>query len=319
LNFYSSTIPQLDPTTEAPRANLAQLLEFLHVPLPFAGTDTRLNPEQSAAAPATPILHPPFNRISSYREPGKLNLNTAYEREVIDALRGSPVPRGAGPSRGIGPYFEDVVDSRRGVGLPTGIQFTGVSTTVEPASIDQTTPTFFANPFRSFGGSQFPLFVPDTAGGTPIPVYRPFVETTFLRSDRVDHRMQPPWPVNPASGGLHNPLLASTPAVLEPHNNPVRNPYFRYLPLQRLGNSVTTRSNVYAIWVTVGLFEVEHAQPDPTTSPFGYRLGAELGWDTGDLHRHRAFYVVDRSIPVAFEPGKRHNAERAVLLRRFIE
>ena len=35
--------------------------------------------------------------------------------------------------------------------------------------------------------------------------------------------------------------------------------------------------------------------------------------------RHRAFYMIDRSIPVAFEPGENHNVDRAILLRRFIE
>jgi hypothetical protein len=29
--------------------------------------------------------------------------------------------------------------------------------------------------------------------------------------------------------------------------------------------------------------------------------------------------MVDRSIPVAFEPGENHNVDRAILLRRFIE
>jgi hypothetical protein len=35
--------------------------------------------------------------------------------------------------------------------------------------------------------------------------------------------------------------------------------------------------------------------------------------------RHRSFFLIDRSIPVAYEPGKRHNADKMVLLRRFIE
>jgi hypothetical protein len=83
---------------------------------------------------------------------------------------------------------------------------------------------------------------------------------------------------------------------------------------------LTTRSNVYAIWITVGNFEVS-----PWTSgvdaahPDGLQLGAELGSDSGNVKRHRAFYIFDRSIPVGFEPGKDHNIENGVLLRRFIE
>jgi hypothetical protein len=44
-----------------------------------------------------------------------------------------------------------------------------------------------------------------------------------------------------------------------------------------------------------------------------------VGSDQGDIQRHRAFYVIDRSIPVAFEPGMNHNVDQAVLLRRLVE
>ena len=77
-----------------------------------------------------------------------------------------------------------------------------------------------------------------------------------------------------------------------------------------LFRSVTPRSNVYAVWITVGFFEV-----DPSTG----QLRQEAGIETGEVQRHRAFYVFDRTIPVAFEPGENHNVERAVLLKRFIE
>jgi len=53
--------------------------------------------------------------------------------------------------------------------------------------------------------------------------------------------------------------------------------------------------------------------------PEGYQLGPELGSDTGEVKRHRAFYVFDRSIPVGFERGRNNNVEDAILLQRFIE
>jgi hypothetical protein len=78
------------------------------------------------------------------------------------------------------------------------------------------------------------------------------------------------------------------------------------------------QSNVYAVWVTIGYFEVT-----PTTVnaaiPDGWQLGAELGSDTGDINRHRGFYIMDRSIPVGYEPGEDHNTDDAILVRRFIE
>ena len=41
--------------------------------------------------------------------------------------------------------------------------------------------------------------------------------------------------------------------------------------------------------------------------------------DTGEVKRHRAFYMIDRTIPVGFEPGENHNVDRAILVRRYIE
>lgn len=78
---------------------------------------------------------------------------------------------------------------------------------------------------------------------------------------------------------------------------------------QRLDSIATTRSSVFSIWITVGYFEVDQ---------YG-RVGQELGSDEGEQQRNRAFYMVDRSIPVACEPGKNHNVDQAVLVRTIIE
>ena len=84
---------------------------------------------------------------------------------------------------------------------------------------------------------------------------------------------------------------------------------FRNEVRTRLGGLTTTRSSVYAFWITIGYFEVDE---------FG-RVGAEIGADEGQVQRNRAFYMVDRSIPVASEPGKNHNVDQAVLVRTIIE
>ncbi len=80
----------------------------------------------------------------------------------------------------------------------------------------------------------------------------------------------------------------------------------------------TTRSSVFAVWVTVGYFELIPTAVD-VVHPDGYQLGREMGLDTGQVERHRAFYIMDRSIPVGFEPGENHNVEEAIRLQRYIE
>jgi hypothetical protein len=123
-----------------------------------------------------------------------------------------------------------------------------------------------------------------------------------------------------------------------PETDVDRHPYFRYQPMQRLANLTTTRSNVYAMWITVGFFETEPVPPAHRNAvinsgatpaegqllfgrlyPEGMWLGPELGSDTGQTQRFRGFYMFDRSIPVGFEPGQNHNVDRAILVRRRIE
>ena len=158
-------------------------------------------------------------------------------------------------------------------------------------------PTLIANPFRSgLAGDLVPL----------AEMARSDVECTLLRSDAIQRG-------HPPSG---NPLFINR--SQHDCNHTERNPYFRYEGIRYLGNLVTTHSNVFAVWITVGYFEV---QPDTNVpiNPDGYQLGQEIGGDQGDIRRHRAFYIIDRTIPVGFELGINHNVDDAIILRRFIE
>jgi hypothetical protein len=148
------------------------------------------------------------------------------------------------------------------------------------------------------------------------------------------------------------PLFCDSAAA--PAIDALRNPAMLYQPMTRLGNLVTTRSNVYAIWVTVGYFEVERspdwnanennvqqrfggdgtataANPTPNDAsvraralydrvyPEGYMLGQEVGAETGNTKRQRAFYIIDRTEPVGFKPGEDLNVENMIRVRRRIE
>jgi hypothetical protein len=198
------------------------------------------------------------------------------------------------PGNGVvGPQFSVVANSRRGY---------GVADVFDPAH-----PSIFSNPFRSGAGADM---VPLTS------LAQAPTQATIFRSD---------------AGG--QPLLMGTPPSAD-YNNAIRNPYFYYQSLDHLTSKLTTRSNVYAVWITVGYFEVtpwyglntstgavntSGPQVFDTAHPDGYQLGQELGADTGQIERHRAFYIIDRSIPVGFQRGYDINVNNAVLLKRFIE
>ena len=94
-----------------------------------------------------------------------------------------------------------------------------------------------------------------------------------------------------------------------PEHDGVGSAYFQNEFRQRLTNLTTTRSSVFSIWITIGYFEIDNQG----------RIGREIGSDTGESSRDRAFFMVDRSIPVAFEPGRNHNVDRTILSRTIIE
>ena len=62
------------------------------------------------------------------------------------------------------------------------------------------------------------------------------------------------------------------PGISNTSTNPAIHPYHQSELVNKIFNSLTTRSNVFAMWMTAGFFEVI----DDTTRPV--KLGAELGF-----------------------------------------
>ena len=101
------------------------------------------------------------------------------------------------------------------------------------------------------------------------------------------------------------PQNAGDPIGPHLHRHTNRNPYFRYSTISQLADRVTTRSNVFAVWVTIGFFEENADQ--------------SVGNEITPIKRLRGFYLFDRSIPVAYQQGRDNNISDAILLRRIIE
>jgi hypothetical protein len=303
LNFFRATRED----GSQPGGDFYQIFDLVHVPSPFVGTEMMLdplvfhtpdpnnNPAGGAGGAGTEGLRAPFNWISNYRDPGKINLNTINSPNVWNALT-SVLP---GASRI--PFGEFWATRRGGTPLQPG----QIAATPVPGL-----PTIMPSPYRSGGGGDM---VPDLPGTSP-------AQRDLLKRKGVNLTLLREAPGNNPTGIPHLANPTRDPAANTDFANANRNATFRYQQLQRLANLTTTRSNVYAIWITVGYFEVF---PNPggvdAGHPDGYQLGVELGSDSGQIERHRGFYIFDRSIPVGFERGFNHNVERALVLKRFIE
>ena len=284
--------------TDKPNWKLHRLLDLVHVPSRFVGTELQGRPDSFAMA-GNHAFHPPFNRIPTYREPGKVNINTIVSQDVWRGVM-NLWPNSAGvPSGTADALWGNLIASRRGYAGRAAFA-------IDPAG---TFPTQFANPFRSYAGR---YMIPDVSpsdgdAGTNLlatSVIGREVNATLLRA-YPDH--------------------VGDPAVRTPHRGQHQLQQPRPKPLLPLpGARAAGQPRDHAV---ERLRDVDHGRvlrgeadaPDLANHPDGYQLGQELGSDTGETRRHRAFYIIDRSIPVGFQRGKDLNVENAVLLKRYIE
>jgi hypothetical protein len=324
MNFFeSSQGSKLQPGLAA---QFSRLLAYVGVPSRFANAQLQIRAEIAAASsgPAH-YFHTPFNRISRYREPGRINLNTVTSPDVLFGLMNTYYPSVCPPGTNqLNPVVWDkFVRSRRGPDPKVGPTSNTGATFSSMFAITGTAPSRFMVPYRSPGGE--PLTV---SGAEPSRES----EVSLLRSD-PDSNHRPLFELDDyfmgtgqANINMGPPAQTPLAPLGRPDNFPMacidynRNPSFRYQLLQKMGNAFSTHSNVFAIWITVGYFE---ALPNPggidPGHPDGYQLGLELGSETGDIVRHKAFFMFDRSIPVGFVRGQDINHANAILVKRLIQ
>ncbi len=115
--------------------------------------------------------------------------------------------------------------------------------------------------------------------------------------------------------GIENTLLApitggnaNSPRLLDPLGG-AAHPYHNLELLNKIYKNVTTRSNVFAVWVTVGYFEVTNENARPV------QLGAEIGRAEGRHIRHRFFALIDRTKMEAFRGTVNVAADQSVSIQ----
>jgi hypothetical protein len=103
-----------------------------------------------------------------------------------------------------------------------------------------------------------------------------------------------------------------------------QHPYFRTEQMQRIMNLTTVRTHQFAVWITIGFFEVKR-EGDIAMIGSAYPaaafdvLGPEIGASTGQNTRYRSFFVVDRLKLTGFNPDEVGAFRPAVVYRRTIK
>ena len=314
---YVDTVKRLDldqlQSALLPNGNLDPwAARFLHSFVPENQTNNNERESYKGAS-----LLAPYHQLPTYVSPGKVNLNTI----PVEAGNTSNVFQGL-------EYLYTNTTERQGLqnGLTSqfflnrrgfsggGSTWVGYSNT----SMDPNYPTIFAGAYRSGLATNLYPYAPNqdsTNRAQATQRGRYSSESTILRS----LNMNPTGKEQPNSGTQGNLLfspysLANTETAVSGPTSAMelaesrQNAFTRYQRAMRLSNLVTDQSNVFAMWVTVALFEY-----DPVTG-----FGKEYVNTAGEPERERAFYIIDRTIPVGFLPGEDLNSDRSVLLKRTV-
>ena len=107
-----------------------------------------------------------------------------------------------------------------------------------------------------------------------------------------------------------------------------QHPYWRSEMMQKVMNLTTVRTHQYAVWITIGFFEVKrqgdplmaNANPGTSLATLGFDiLGPEIGASTGQTTRYRGFFLVDRTKLYGFDDTTPGSFTPAVVYRQMIE
>jgi hypothetical protein len=152
----------------------------------------------------------------------------------------------------------------------------------------------------------------------------PYGNVTVAPGDLIPYNGYGPVPAlsNPQ---LNGPYLGANSATGGSGNTDDRqHPYWRTEMLQKAMNLTTVRTHQYAVWITVGFFEVKRqgdigmlAQGLPQLA-FDV-MGPEVGALNGRNVRYRGFFLVDRLKLTGFNPGDTGAWHSAVVYRKVVQ
>lgn len=261
-------------------------------------------------------LRTPYNKIPSYVAAGKINLNTiaqvpdplAPTEMLTPALKAiennylANSQRGSSSDATHRAMQQEFYSSRRGYSVAPAQTDSAFFGGTLHSNMNPNYPTQFAGAYRPASSSNIAPWVADPEARARLRG-RYGVETTLMRSlDSLSY--------DPLAAIDDQAMLFTNPAVtVTPSDLTNQHALKRMDRVMRLPNLVTNQSNVFAVWVTVSLYEY-----DPING-FGNEYADELGLPK----RERMFYIIDRTVPVGYKPGENLNTDRAILYKRKLE
>jgi hypothetical protein len=337
----NSAVVPIDPPAAAPAGYGSGLpAERPFRSLSFPDIDyTVMRP---ATLPPSPFTNPPSTNPTTYTaDPGVRNPNLYPGYATQKAPMGGVVASGGVPA------YPGAIAVRRLFQVPDANAESNAS---EPGDsfIDNQEPTPPAAPTAN---------VPPPAPGAlpPVTVTLNGASATFAFNNGYPNLAWSIWPANhfptwpgknfptdfwvpvtwdpvqkawqPTSVGLGQPTRVGLGQSSDPRPHPLdsrEHPYWRIEMLQRVMNLTTVRTHQYAVWITVGFFEVKR-RGDVGMVASGHPqlafdlLGPEIGLQGDDRRRYRGFFLVDRLKLDGFDPTNPGPWHSAVVYRQKLQ
>jgi hypothetical protein len=267
-----------------------------------------------ATLPPSPFTNPPSTDATSYTaDPGVRNPN------LYPGYTTQNAPTGSVAASGTTPAYPGAIPVRRLFQVPDADAESNASEPGDPFIDNQEPappPTMTAN-------------VPPPAPGAlpPVTLALNGVSATFAFNNGYPNLVWSIWPGNNFPGSSGAPVTSVGLGQPSDPNSPLdarEQPFWRIEMLQRVMNLTTVRTHQYAVWITVGFFEVKRrgdvgmiASADPRLA-FDV-LGPEIGRG-GDQHlRYRGFFLVDRLKLNGFDPTSSGQWQSAVVYRQNLQ
>ncbi|MFT3879081.1 MAG: hypothetical protein QM703_05395 [Gemmatales bacterium] len=217
----------------------------------------------------------------SGRQPGKININTMWDRETFWALADAQAMNCFyGPVGNRDVVVDNVFTRLQQQRQP---QYYYGTRMVGQSGANGTVPVPEDRPFQGMGTG-------DITASLGIP--QQGIGNTFL-SDRYQEQAggsvafgtpRANDMTSPVGGDVGDPHRF-TRTLFEIGNPGQDHPYRRFELLSKIWNNMTVRSNTFSVWMTIGFFEYDDATG----------IGAELGQIQGKNTRYRFFAVIDRT------------------------